>query len=44
VPIGTTAAATIVAATAYTPQICATNGTASGTVYTSQTMSIKILN
>lgn len=44
VPIGTTSAATTVAATSYAPQICATNGTASGTIYTSQAMCIKVLN
>ena len=44
IPIGTATAATIVAATSYTIQVCATDGTASGTIYTAQTCSIEILN
>ncbi|MCI4435378.1 MAG: hypothetical protein JHC33_01025, partial [Ignisphaera sp.] len=44
IPIATTTAATVVAATSYTPQICATNGTASGTIYTCQGWSMEILN
>jgi len=42
--IGTVTAATVVAATSYTVQICATDGTASGTVYTTQTASVEVLN
>jgi len=44
VPIGTTTAATVVQATSYTLEVCATNGTASGTVYTTQGASIEVLN
>jgi len=44
VPIGTITAATVVAATSYTLEIDATNGTASGTIYTTQTASIEVLN
>lgn len=44
VPIATTTAATIVAATSYTINVSATNGTAGGTVYTSQISSIEVLN
>ncbi len=44
IPVGSTTAATIVAATSYTVQVCATNGTASGTVYTTQTATIEVLN
>lgn len=44
VPIATTTAATIVAATSYTINVSATNGTASGTVYTSQIASVEVLN
>ena len=43
VPMATTTAATIVAATSYTVQVCATNGTASGCVYTTQLATIEIL-
>jgi hypothetical protein len=34
----------VVAATSYTIQVCSTNGTASGTVYTTRSCSIEILN
>jgi len=44
IPIGTTTAATVVAATSYTINVSATNGTASGTVYTTQTCTIEVLN
>jgi len=44
VPIGTTTAATVVQATSYTINVSSTNGTASGTVYTTQGASIEILN
>jgi hypothetical protein len=44
VGIATTTAATVVAATSYTLQVCSTNGTASGTVYTTQGSNIEILN
>lgn len=44
VPIGTTTAATVVQATSYTIEIDSTNGTASGTIYTTQGSTIEILN
>ena len=43
-PVATTTAATTVAARAYTVYVGATNGTASGCVYTSQASTIEILN
>ena len=44
IPVGQAAVATVVAATSYTINVSATNGTASGTVYTTQGSSIEILN
>ena len=44
VGLATTTAATIVNATSYTINVSATNGTASGTIYTTQGSSIEIMN
>ena len=44
IPVGTTTAATTVAATAYAIQVAATNSIASGTVYVSQTCTMEVVN